>query len=94
MTDLASTTPNVVVQNPRVRKVANVVIGSALIILPSATVLDSTSPDLDFAQWLVPAMAVTSFLAGMFGLTVTTPNVPVAPPGSRRALRATRGGDL
>lgn len=69
-------TPNVVVQNPTVRKAANVVLGVALIVFPAAAVLDSTSVELDFSQWLIPATAVTSFLAGVFGLAVTTPNVP------------------
>lgn len=69
-------TPNVVVQNPNVRKVANVILGAALVIFPAAAVLDGASADLDFSQWLVPATAVTSFLAGVFGLAVTTPNVP------------------
>lgn len=69
-------TPNVVVQNPKVRKVANVILGIALIVFPAAAVLDGASADLDFSQWLIPATAVTSFLAGIFGLAVTTPNVP------------------
>lgn len=69
-------TPNVVVSNPAVRKVANVVLGVALVVFPAAIVLDSSTDALDFTAWTVPAMAVTSFLAGIFGLSVTTPNVP------------------
>ena len=69
-------TPNVVVGDPRVRKVANVILGVALIVFPAAGVLDATAPGLDFSEWLIPATAVTSFLAGVFGLAVTTPNVP------------------
>tara|TARA_B100000700_G_scaffold110520_3_gene124530 strand:- start:2037 stop:2279 length:243 start_codon:yes stop_codon:yes gene_type:complete len=71
-----SATPNVVVSNPHVRKAANWALGIALIVFPAAGVLDAASPELDFATWLVPATAVTSFLAGLFGLVVTTPNVP------------------
>lgn len=70
-----SQTPNVVVQNPTVRKVANWVLGVALIVLPAAAVLDANS-SLDFSEWLVPATAVTSFLAGVFAISVTAPNVP------------------
>lgn len=74
-------TPNVVVGNPYVRKVANIILGAALVILPAAAVLDATSPALNFEDWLIPATAVTSFLAGIFGLAVTTPNIPSAPKG-------------
>lgn len=73
---MSNETPNVVVQNPHVRKVANIILGAALIVFPAAAVLDGASADLDFSQWLIPATAVTSFLAGVFGLAVTAPNVP------------------
>lgn len=69
-------TPNVVVADPHVRKVANIVLGVALVVFPAAAILDATSADLDFSTWLIPATAVTSFLAGVFGLAVTAPNVP------------------
>lgn len=71
-----SETPNVVIHNPRVRKVAQWVIGVAAIVLPAAMVLDSASPELDWTVWTVPGMAVTSFLAGLYGVTVVVPNVP------------------
>jgi len=71
-----SETPNVVIANPRVRKVAGVVIGAALIVLPAAIVLDANAPEIDFSTWTTPAMAVTSFLAGLFSIGVTVPNVP------------------
>lgn len=71
-----STTPNVVVQNPAVRRVAGIVIGAAAIIVPAAVVLDGATDALDWSAWTVPAMAVTSFLAGLFQVGVSTPNVP------------------
>lgn len=71
-----SETPNVVVQNPKVRKAAGWVIGVALIVFPAAIVLDGASPQLDWSVWTVPAMAVTSFLAGIWGIGVTNPNIP------------------
>ena len=76
ITPAPQNTPNVVVQSPHVRKIMNVVLGAALVILPSCAVLDAASPELDFASWLVPATSVTSFLAGVFGLAVITPNIP------------------
>lgn len=69
-------TPNVVVQNPSVRLVANIVLGAALILIPAAIVLDVNAPAFDWSFWTTPAMAVTGFLAGVFGLSVTAPNVP------------------
>lgn len=71
-----SETPNVVVQNPKVRKVAGWIIGSAAILVPALMVLDGAAPALDWTGWTVPAMAVTSFLAGVFQVAVSTPNVP------------------
>ena len=71
-----SETPNVVVQNPKVRKAAGWVIGVALIVFPAAIVLDANAPEIDFSTWTTPAMAVTSFLAGLFSIGVTVPNVP------------------
>lgn len=71
-----SQTPNVVVSDPRVRKVANIVLGAAGLVLGSLVVFDGASADLDFSSVLAPAFAVYSFLAGAFGLIVTTPNVP------------------
>lgn len=73
---MSSTTPNVVVHNPKVRKVANVVIGAALVLLPALSVFDGRAEWVDMSSWLDPAIATTAFLAGLFGLAVTTPNVP------------------
>ena len=74
----SNVTPNVVVHNPAVRKVAGVVIGVALIFFPAAIVLDVNAPALDWSAWTTPGMAVTSFLAGIFGFAVTIPNVPTS----------------
>jgi hypothetical protein len=71
-----SETPNVVLQNPAVRRALNWIVGLAAIIVPAAAVLDAASPDLDWSSVVVPATAVTSFLAGLLGLIVTTPNIP------------------
>lgn len=72
----AAQTPNVVVSDPRVRKVANIIIGALLVVLPTAGILDGSSSAIDFSGWLLPAMAVTSFLAGVFNVAVTVPNIP------------------
>lgn len=77
-THYSSDTPNVIVQNPAVRRIAGAVIGAAAIIVPAAVVLDSATDALDWTAWTTPAMAVTSFLAGVFQVSVSTPNVPKA----------------
>lgn len=69
-------TPNVVVANPTVRRVANVVLGTAGLVLSSAVVLDVSIPAVDWSAWTTPGLALYGFLAGVFGLAVTTPNVP------------------
>lgn len=70
-----SQTPNVVVQNPQVRRVAQWVIGLAALVLPSLAIIEAQTT-VDFSEWLPAATGVTSFLAGAFGLVVITPNIP------------------
>lgn len=71
----SSDTPNVVVNNPKIRKVAQWVIGVAALVIPSLAIVQSSS-GLDFSSWLPAAMGVTSFLAGVFGIAVVVPNIP------------------
>lgn len=71
-----SATPNVVVQNPRVRFHAGIVLGIASLVTSSAVVLDVSSPALEWSAVTTPAAALVLFLGGAFGLGVTTPNVP------------------
>lgn len=72
-------TPNVVVHDPRVRKVANVLLGASSLVVSSAVVLDVASPAFDWSAFTTPASALVLFLGGVFGLAVTTPNVPTVP---------------
>lgn len=76
MTIHNTATPNVVVQNPRVRFVAGIVLGVASLVVSSAVVVDVTSPAFDLSAVTTPASALVLFLGGVFGLGVTTPNVP------------------
>lgn len=75
-TPTPSETPNVVVHNPTVRRVMGYVIGAAAVFVPAAMVLDSATEAFDWTSWTVPALAVTSFLAGIFQVSVSSPNVP------------------
>ena len=71
----ATSTPNVVVQNPTVRRVAQWVIGVAALLLPTLDIIQAETA-LDFSTWLPAATGVSSFLAGAFGLAVVVPNIP------------------
>lgn len=73
MSDL---TPNVVVENPTVRKYAQIVLSVVGIVLSSALVLDSQMPDVDWSSWINPSYALYGFLAATFGLAVISPNIP------------------
>lgn len=70
-----TSTPNVVIQNPTVRRVAQWVIGLAALLLPTLDIVQSETA-LDFSTWLPAATGVSSFLAGAFGLAVVVPNIP------------------
>jgi len=73
---LPTETPNVVLANPTVRRVLNYVVGTAAIVLPVATIIDSRSDDFDWTSWTDPATAAISFLAGLLAVAVSGPNVP------------------
>lgn len=69
-------TPNVVIENPTVRKVANVVLGAAGLTLGTVLVVDAAAPAFDLAAITGPAAAAYLYLSSAFGLAVTLPNIP------------------
>lgn len=72
----ASETPNVVVSNPKIRRIANVTLGVVGLVLGTALVVDGASADFDVSAVTTPALAGYLYLASAFGLTVITPNIP------------------
>ena len=72
----SSITPNVVVQNPVVRRWAQIILSTVGLILSSAMVLDNSIPGSDWSAWTNPAFALYGFLAATFGLAIITPNIP------------------
>lgn len=72
----SSLTPNVVVENPKVRRYAQLVLSVVGLVLSSAMVLDNSIPGADWSVWTTPAFALYGFLAATFGLAVITPNIP------------------
>lgn len=69
-------TPNVVVQNPNVRKVAGIILGVTGLILGTAVVVDGATPAFDLTAWTGPIAAGYLYLSSVFGLVVTVPNIP------------------
>lgn len=69
-------TPNVVVQNPTVRKIAGIVLGALGLALGTVVVVDGASPAFDLTAYTGPVTAGYLYLSSVFGLVVTVPNVP------------------
>jgi hypothetical protein len=69
-------TPNVVVDNPIVRKVAGNVLAVASLVLAIAVLVDGAIGELDYGFVTGPAAVIITGLFGIFQLAVTSPNVP------------------
>lgn len=70
-------TPNVVIENPKVRKV----LGLALYIIGvvaglAAFVLSGIALPFDVDFWVAKVTGAVAILSGAFGLGVTLPNIP------------------
>lgn len=74
-------TPNVIIGNPAVRKVANIVLGIVGLVVATAVVADAASPAFDVSAYTGPVFVVYAYLAGLFDLVVTAPNVPTLKRG-------------
>lgn len=76
-----SETPNVVIENPSVRKVMTVVLSILAVLTACAAIILGFWPELsglepDPARVIATVNALISFLSGVFGLAVVTPNIP------------------
>lgn len=69
-------TPNVVVSNPAVRRVVNIVLGVAATVTTIAVVIDTALPQIDIMEFTKPAGLIILGIAGVFNLAVTVPNIP------------------
>lgn len=69
-------TPNVVVHNPDVRRIANLALGILGLLVATAITVDYATPAFDIAAITTPVFVGYAYLASIFGLVVTTPNVP------------------
>lgn len=69
-------TPNVVITNPKARRIARTVldtVGAALVITMA---VDAATPAFDLLEVTVPVLAGWSAARAVFGLTVDNPNTP------------------
>lgn len=79
MTDVngnPSITPNVVLENPAIRKAVGNVLGVASVLLSIAVLVDGAIGELDYGNVTGPAAVIIAGLFGIFQLRVTSPNVP------------------
>ena len=69
-------TPNVVVENPNIRRAANIVLGVVGLVVGTAVVVDASTPAFDISAITTPVFTGYAYLASLFGLAVTLPNIP------------------
>lgn len=69
-------TPNVIVENPKHRRIAQYILSVAALALTGAIAVDGASAELDYAFITLPATALVLALSGALGLGVTIPNIP------------------
>lgn len=73
---LPTETPNVVVENPNIRRGANIVLGVVGILVGTAVVVDGSTDAFDISAITTPIFTGYAYLASIFGLAVTLPNIP------------------
>lgn len=71
-----SPTPNVVIENPKARKIARTVLDIIGVALAVVVVADMSSDGFDLAEFTTPALAVYTVLRAAFGIGVDNPNTP------------------
>ena len=68
--------PNVVITNPRVRKIARTILDVVTLGVAVVVAADLASPAFDALAITTPALAVLGVLRPAFGLGVDNPNTP------------------
>jgi hypothetical protein len=72
---LANEQPNVVLENPLVRKVLAYVLGIAAIVLPILGLVDGAYNEIDWTRELNLASQINLFLLGLYAVGVTAQNI-------------------
>lgn len=75
-TPVPSETPNVVIENPKARKIARTALDIVGAGLGTVIAVDAASNGFDVAWLTVPAMAGWTYLRLVFGLAIDNTNTP------------------
>jgi len=75
-TPIPSETPNVVIENPKARKIARTALDIVGAGLGTVIAVDAASNGFDIAWLTVPAMAGWTYLRLIFGQVVDNANTP------------------
>ncbi len=73
-----SNTPNVVIENPAIRKALNAIVGYGSLLVGLVVAVDTASPAFDLLDYTTPAWAGLAFLNAALTVGVTIPNIPAA----------------
>lgn len=71
-----NTTPNVVISNPKARKIARTILDVAGLALGTLVVVDAATEGFDVTAFTIPALAGYAYIRAGFGLGVDNPNTP------------------
>lgn len=71
-------TPNVVITNPRARKIARVVLDVTGLALGTVMAVDAATEAFNVLAVTIPALVGWTYLRAAFGLSVDNPNTPQA----------------
>lgn len=78
MTNPAPGVPNVVITNPKVRKIARTILDVVTLVVAVVVAADLASDAFNALAVTTPALAVLGVLRPAFGLGVDNPNTPTS----------------
>lgn len=73
---MSTNTPNVVITNPKARKIIGNTFGWLSLGITAVTIVDAAIDDIDLLWFTGPAAAIVMGLFGLYQTTVTSKNVP------------------
>lgn len=83
---MPTTTPNVVIENPKARRIARTVLDIAGLVIGTIIVVDGQTDAFSLVEYTAPAAVGWMYLRSAFGLGVDNPNTPKATPTSEEPV--------